>query len=132
MLLCSFLAVLIYVSDKNTFSFLLSAINRLKQENVNFSLLMAFFELNILSILGFRPELLFCVGCREKIGGHSFFFSHERGGILCESCGNDDFFSSPVSPSALKLIQLVVSKDYDDLESAGLEDSSIKEIKKME
>lgn len=45
------------------------------------------FELMLLSLIGLSPELTFCVGCREPLSETNLSsFSHELGGVLCQSC----------------------------------------------
>jgi len=119
------------VRHKNTFAFFLSVINKLNQKDSNNLILTCFFELNILSHLGFKPEFLVCVGCREEIGGHRFFFSQERGGVLCESCGQQDFFADSLTPSAVKLMRVILARDLKLLERVKMELSIPEEVKKI-
>jgi DNA repair protein RecO (recombination protein O) len=44
------------------------------------------FELALLNHLGFRPELLRCVECREPLSQAPHPFMAELGGFLCERC----------------------------------------------
>lgn len=119
------------VRHKNTFAFFLSILNKLNQKDSNNLNLTIFFELNILSHLGFKPEFLVCVGCREDIGGHKFFFSQERGGVLCETCGKEDFFADLLTPNAVKLMRLILARDLDMLERVKMESSIPEEVKKI-
>ncbi len=115
--------------QRNLFQFLLSITTRLEEENVNFLLLLLFFELNVLDFLGFKPEIVVCVGCRENIRGHHFYFSDERGGVLCETCGDTDFLSSPISQNAIKLMRLLTTKNFDFLERVKIDDEIAREVK---
>jgi len=119
------------VRHKNTFAFFLSVINKLNQKDSSNLILTVFFELNILSHLGFKPEFLVCVGCREDIGGHKFYFSQERGGVLCESCGQDDFFADLLTPNAVKLMRVILARDFSLLERVKMEPSIPAEVKKI-
>jgi DNA repair protein RecO (recombination protein O) len=119
------------VRHKNTFAFFLSVINKLNQKDSNNLILTCFFELNILSYLGFKPEFLVCVGCREDIGGHKFFFSQERGGVLCETCGEQDFFADLLTPNAVKLMRVILARDLGLLERVKMEPSIPEEVKKI-
>lgn len=119
------------IRHKNTFSFFLNVINKLNQKDSNNLILTIFFELNILSHLGFKPEFLVCVGCREDIGGHRFFFSQEKGGVLCETCGQEDFFADLLTPNAVKLMRVILARDLDLLERVKMEFSIPEEVKKI-
>ncbi len=54
------------------------------------------FELGILTLLGYRPELFHCVNCARELEAVPNSFSSKLGGILCPSCRLAD-------PSALGL-----------------------------
>jgi DNA repair protein RecO (recombination protein O) len=46
-----------------------------------------FYEVKLLEIVGFKPELVHCVQCKEEIQAQDQYFSAEMGGILCPGCG---------------------------------------------
>lgn len=119
------------VRHKNTFEFFLNVLNELKKEDANLLLVAIYFELNILSHLGFKPEFLVCVGCRENIGGHKFYFSRERGGVLCESCGQNDFFADLLTPNAVKLMRVILAHNLGVLKKIKMESSIPEEVKKI-
>ncbi len=48
--------------------------------------LLRYFELRLLSISGFRPELYCCVNCREDLQPARHTFSHEESGVVCSRC----------------------------------------------
>jgi DNA repair protein RecO (recombination protein O) len=61
---------------------------RLQAEGqVEGALLCLEFELFLLDLIGYRPELDVCVGCRRALTDYNVSaFDHDNGGILCESC----------------------------------------------
>jgi DNA repair protein RecO (recombination protein O) len=45
------------------------------------------FELGLLDMLGYRPELTYCVSCREVLGDYNIStFNRDLGGVLCQAC----------------------------------------------
>jgi DNA repair protein RecO (recombination protein O) len=45
------------------------------------------FEMGLLEMLGYRPELTYCVACREVLGDYNLGnFNREHGGIVCKGC----------------------------------------------
>lgn len=51
------------------------------------ALLCLEFEFALLDMLGIRPELNFCVGCRRALTEASLSaFNHELGGLICQEC----------------------------------------------
>ena len=51
-------------------------------------LLARFFELHLLTLVGFRPQLFQCARCRSDIEPASNFWSPADGGVLCPRCGD--------------------------------------------
>jgi DNA repair protein RecO (recombination protein O) len=45
------------------------------------------FELGLLDMLGYKPELTYCVGCRDVLGDYNITtFNRDLGGVLCQRC----------------------------------------------
>jgi DNA repair protein RecO (recombination protein O) len=63
------------------------------------------FELQLLDVSGFRPELFRCVRCSAEIRPEAQFFSAELGGVLCPACGRQAREAQPVSLAALRLLR---------------------------
>ncbi|MBN2808420.1 MAG: DNA repair protein RecO [Deltaproteobacteria bacterium] len=55
--------------------------------NRNFNCRIRLFELQIITLLGFRPQLSACLDCgRELNMGRLFHFSPQTGGLVCNAC----------------------------------------------
>jgi DNA repair protein RecO (recombination protein O) len=65
------------------------------------------FELRLLDQVGYRPELFHCVQCGEEIRPEAQFFSFEKGGIICRTCGKQGVHTRPISLAALKVLRHV-------------------------
>jgi DNA repair protein RecO (recombination protein O) len=65
-------------------------------------LVVRYYEVRLLDILGFRPELFHCVQCQEEIRAQDQFYSALAGGVLCPRCGTGIASAQPVSMAALK------------------------------
>lgn len=68
-------------------------------------LAVRFYEIRLLDILGFRPELFHCVSCGEEIRPQNQYFSALKGGVLCPKCGSGDTASRTVSLEALRFLR---------------------------
>lgn len=64
-----------------------------------------YFELRLLSLAGFQPQLFHCISCREPIEQQDQFFSAELGGILCPACRDADRDARQISASAVKILR---------------------------
>ncbi len=50
------------------------------------------FELGLLDLLGYRPEVTYCVLCREVLTEYNIAcFNTELGGVLCSRCSQPDY-----------------------------------------
>ncbi len=52
----------------------------------NPSVVIHYYELHLLDLVGFRPELFNCVECGKKIIEQDQFLSGELGGVICPAC----------------------------------------------
>ena len=64
-----------------------------------------FFELHLLEMVGYRPELARCLACKGEIQPEANFFSPLLGGVLCPACGRSVASASPISLNALKVLR---------------------------
>lgn len=66
------------------------------------------FELSLLGLLGFRPELFRCLNCLRTLEPDANAFSNQLGGLLCPSCRAMDPSAVVVSLDAQKYLRLLV------------------------
>lgn len=63
------------------------------------------YELAVLILLGFRPELYRCLGCNNDLTAVTNYFSSRMGGLLCPMCRGLDASGRPVSVNAQKYLR---------------------------
>ena len=68
-------------------------------------LAVRYYEVRLLDLLGFRPELFHCVQCGAEIKPEDQFFSAEKGGVICPKCRGSGMFMRPVSLQALRFLR---------------------------
>jgi DNA repair protein RecO (recombination protein O) len=86
------------------------------------------YELRLLDEVGFRPELFRCVACGTEIRPEAQFFSFEKGGILCPTCGGREHADSPITLPALKVLRHFQRSTYNVAASANVRPSVHGEI----
>ncbi len=92
-------------------------------------ILIPYFELNILTELGYHPELYHCIKCRKKITEEEkIYFSFERGGVVC---GKDQKNDLKVSATAIKLLRLFLKHQITVIEKIKLGLETLAEVKKI-
>jgi len=69
------------------FRLLVNTLSRL-EDQPNTETVVHFFEVRLLDLLGFRPQLFECVECGDEITEQDQYFSPLLGGVLCPKCGN--------------------------------------------
>lgn len=94
--------------------------------------IVMFFEMRLLSILGYTPHLDMCVVCKKTPeGSNKIFFSSVRSGILCPDCRGDEKSLIPVSPGAIKFLILAAKTDVDKADRINMPDWAEEECKKI-
>jgi DNA repair protein RecO (recombination protein O) len=74
--------------------------------------LLRFFEVRLLTCVGYQPVLDRCVACQAPLNGDDIYQFHVRaGGIRCGACRQTGEASLPVSPGTVKT--LLMSRDMD-------------------
>jgi DNA repair protein RecO (recombination protein O) len=63
------------------------------------------FEIEFLSLVGYRPQLARCIGCEEELLPAGNGFSVRLGGVLCPTCRALDPLAISLPPESLKLLR---------------------------
>lgn len=61
-----------------------------------------YYEIRLLDLLGFRPEMFQCVRCQAQIKPENQFFDALHGGVVCPRCAERTPTARPISMNALK------------------------------
>ncbi len=64
-----------------------------------------YYEVHILDLLGYRPQLMHCANCGEEIRAVEQYFSAAQGGVLCPRCGGGLPGAQKISVEALKYLR---------------------------
>lgn len=82
-----------------------------------------YYEIRLLDLLGFRPELFHCVKCGNDIKPEAQFFSALLGGIVCPRCGMTAADVRPVSMQTLKYMRHYQRSSYAEAMRVRLPDA---------
>lgn len=108
------------VEDHPVFQLLLATMQRLSQGD-NSDLALRYFELQLLSEVGFRPQLEQCVACHKPLKESTNSFSPGAGGMVCSSCRPTQPFAYPLSWQAQKALRSLQGSDYESVSRLKLE-----------
>jgi DNA repair protein RecO (recombination protein O) len=77
------------------------------------SLLARYYELHLLSLVGYQPQLFVCVGCQERLEPQKNYMSPAEGGVLCPRCGYDRVGTLELSLNALKILRFLQTREWE-------------------
>jgi DNA repair protein RecO (recombination protein O) len=97
--------------DEDIYNLLFEALINL-QNSDNRELLMRNFELKLLELSGYRPQLHDCVACHQPLAPVINYFNAGIGGMLCPQCAPKYIFSLEVSVNALKVLRFIQDNTY--------------------
>lgn len=78
-----------------------------------------YYDLRMLDLLGFRPQLFECVGCGQAVKPENQYFSAEQGGVLCPNCGSEGQ-GWRVSMNTLRYLRHFQRSSYAEAARAGI------------
>jgi DNA repair protein RecO (recombination protein O) len=76
------------------------------------TLVVRYYELHLLALAGYQPQLFRCVQCNELLRPEINFLSLERGGALCPKHGAHRPESIVLSLPALKVLRFLQSRPW--------------------
>jgi DNA repair protein RecO (recombination protein O) len=110
---------------KEVFDLLLEVLENLSF--VNEDLLLSYFELNLLSEIGFHPVLKNCLQCHRPLGKINYFNLTE-GGLVCNNCPENGI---KISTDAIKLLRLLLEKNLQSFKKIRIPTSIQEEVRNV-
>ncbi|NLS45789.1 MAG: DNA repair protein RecO [Firmicutes bacterium] len=119
------------MEDKNRelFRFFLKTMYVL-QDWQNLEILSRIYEIKLMAIQGFKPEIQNCVECGERVQ-NKVFFSASMGGVLCSSCFQRDKHSVTIAPETLIVLKNMLIGTYEELMGIQVKDHVLKELENI-
>jgi DNA repair protein RecO (recombination protein O) len=99
------------LESRQLFQLLLETLHQLTESKDNDTVLR-YFELQILHLTGYRPQLQKCANCNSSLQPVMNYFSPSQGGVLCPDCAFAEPFALQLSLNALKVLRLWQTCDY--------------------
>ena len=95
----------LHIENQALYRLVLETLQRLSGAQ-NTDLILRYFELHLLELVGYRPQLQECVSCRLELKPIVNVFCSSSGGILCPDCKYEHPAAFPISVDALKVLRL--------------------------
>jgi DNA repair protein RecO (recombination protein O) len=113
------------------FRLLLDTLKRLAEEH-DTSHVLRYFEMQLLSQTGYRPQLDECVTCHAALTPVSNYFSPGAGGILCSSCRfNQNLTYCAVAVDVLKVLRFLQHQDFENVIRLKLDGDISREVEQV-
>jgi DNA repair protein RecO (recombination protein O) len=71
-----------------------------------------YFEMRLLGLVGYRPELFFCVRCRAPLKTEGSALDASQGGLVCAKCRGDEPNLLTVSAQAFEVMRFLQTRPY--------------------
>ena len=98
----------------------------LEKSNRNPRLISVIYELRLMSLIGYMPQVLECVNCGSKEKIHHF--NIKMGGVLCDDCMHEDYYAYKLSQSGWYTLKYIIHSDLSKLFSFDLDEFILKEL----
>ena len=85
---------------------LMNCLYKICQQTTDPKLVKAVFELRMMCLCGFQPQLLCCQGC-GAYDGSRFYLDREDGRLLCESCAAKEDLACNLDKGALFAVRYI-------------------------
>jgi len=79
-----------------------------------------YYELRLLDLVGFRPQLFECVDCGKPIQAEDQYFSPLAGGVACPRCGKARPEAWPVGKDTLRYFRHLQRSTWEQIESLAI------------
>ncbi len=112
------------------YNLLIESLTRL-EENPNSHTVVHYYEVRLMDLLGFRPDLNSCTVCGKTVQPADQFFSVHGGGVICPHCGKNNPEAWPVSMEALKYFRHFQRSKYSQVKVLNIPDAAEKELRSL-
>lgn len=100
-----------HIENRGIFLLFLDTLQQLSEAK-NSDTVLRYFELRLLDLSGYRPQLQKCANCNSPLKPVTNYFSPAQGGVLCLDCGYQEPLARQLSLNSLKVLRLWQNCDY--------------------
>lgn len=99
-------------------------LNQYQSRAEHCQLVYAYFFWNLVSVLGYSPELSNCADCQQKLNPYELYFSNKEGGVICKNCHVLKRSGTRVNSDIIKILRLFLNKDWNILKGLKIKTNS--------
>ena len=94
-------------------------------------LVARFFDLRLLSLMGYQPQLFQCIECHEPLEPVTNYYSLVDGGVLCPSHGEGRVGAEPLPLPLFKALRFLQTREWDVVARLDLSDGLQAELERL-
>ena len=94
-------------------------------------IVLRYFELRLLSLTGFQPQLHFCVACNEALEPVENYFHFADGGVLCPEHGQVRPQAEPISLPVLKVLRFLQTEPWEKVSRLQLTSTTRQQVETL-
>ena len=94
-------------------------------------LALRYFELHLLSLTGFQPQLYYCLACNEALEPAENYFHFADGGTLCPEHGSVRPQADPLPLPVLKVLRYLQSESWEKVANLQLTPATQNQVEKL-
>jgi DNA repair protein RecO (recombination protein O) len=92
------------------------------------ALVARYFELHLLGLVGYQPQLYLCGGCKMQLEPTTNYINVGEGSVFCRNCGYDRAGMSALPVNTLKVLRFLQTRDWQTCRLLHLSATSQAEI----
>jgi DNA repair protein RecO (recombination protein O) len=116
--------------NQDLYRLLKNALIRLDSDD-NPNLVIHYYEVRLLDLVGYRPKLFACAQCDTEIKAEDQYFSPSQGGVLCPKCGRSSPGCRLISVDALRYLRHFQRSSYKEAGRANIKPAIYDEIEQI-
>jgi DNA repair protein RecO (recombination protein O) len=101
---------------------------KLEIRNCKLKIIYYYFLWNLLSILGYQPEVYNCSLCPKKLTPGELYWSPKEGGVICQSCFRKTKSGEKIESEIIKILRIILKKNWQTLSKLKIELNYLKSL----
>lgn len=95
------------------------------------ALLARYYELHLLGLAGYQPQLYVCGGCKKRLEPETNYFSASEGSVFCPRCAAGQRGMTELSLNGLKVLRFLQSHEWQTCRLLSLSPTSSAELERL-
>lgn len=114
--------------NRSLWDLLLFSLRELDAMTEDGALLLRWFELNLLALMGFQLQLFGCLGCGEELRAVKNYLHLQAGGVFCPGCGQISKGAEPIAPQVLKILRHLTRVEWPKIRHLQLRQATARAV----